>query len=256
MATLSVPVRRIAIGGLLAATWAVVATEPVLAASVDVQTQRISRGSPFSPSALCAEEVPGFSPGYAQETSLAVNPRDPRQILVSWIQDGRATDTVMASRDGGRSFSRILVPGLSACTGGSFQVASDPGLDFTADGRMAYFTAIVVNLTSPSAEQVSSASTGMVASRSFDGGFSWSVPYVIQPDTGEFWDLPRLTAHPRRPKTAYYVYDLRLGPDFLHGYSLISTTTNRGRTWSEPRTLYDPQSSRQLARDQQDPRQP
>jgi hypothetical protein len=231
-------------GGLaLSVAFAVAATEPVLAASVSVETQRISRGSPFSESALCAQAVPGFSRGFAQETSVAVDPRDQRQILVSWIQDGRATDTVMASRDGGRSFSRILVPGLSACTGGSFQVASDPGVAFTADGRMAYFTAIVVNLTSPSAEEVSSASTGMVASRSFDGGFSWSRPYVIQPDTGEFWDLPRLTAHPRRPKTAYYVYDLRLPPDFLHGYSLISTTTNRGRSWAEPRVLYDPQSS-------------
>jgi hypothetical protein len=231
-------------GGLvLSVAFAVVATEPVLAGSVSVQTQRISPGSPFSESALCAQEVPGFSRGFAQETSLAVNPRHPRQILVSWIQDGRATDTVMASRDGGRSFSRILVPGLSACTGGAFKVASDPGVDFSADGRMAYFSAIVVNLTSPSAEHVSTASTGMVASRSFDGGFSWSEPYVIQPDTGQFWDLPRLTAHPRRPKRAYYVYDLRRPPDFLHGYSLISTTSNRGRTWSDPRVLYDPQSS-------------
>jgi len=231
-------------GGLvLSVAFAVAATEPVLAGSVSVQTQRISPGSPFSESALCAQEVPGFSRGFAQETSLAVNPRHPRQILVSWIQDGRATDTVMASRDGGRSFSRILVPGLSACTGGAFKVASDPGVDFSADGRMAYFSAIVVNLTSPSAEHVSTATTGMIASRSFDGGFSWSVPYVIQPDTGQFWDLPRLTAHPRRPRRAYYVYDLRRPPDFLHGYSLISTTSNRGRTWSDPRVLYDPQSS-------------
>jgi hypothetical protein len=231
-------------GGLaLYMAFAVAATEPVLAESVSVETQRISRGSPFSGSALCAQDVPGFSPGFAQETSVAVNPRDRRQILVSWIQDGRATDTVMASRDRGRSFSRILVPGLSACTGGSFQVASDPGVEFTPDGRMAYFSAIVVNLTSPSAEHVSTASTGMVASRSFDGGFSWSRPDLIQPDTGEFWDLPRLTADPLRPKRAYYVYALRLAPDFLHGYSLISTTTNRGRTWSEPRVLYDPQSS-------------
>ena len=76
---------------------------------------------------------------------MAVNPQNPHQILVAWIQDGRATDVVMASRDGGRTFSRILVPGLSACTGGPFEVASDPGVDFSADGRQAWFTAIVVN---------------------------------------------------------------------------------------------------------------
>ncbi len=228
-------------GLTLSLALAVVATEPVLAAPVSVKTMRISLASPFSVSAPCAQANPGFSPGFAQETSVAVNPRDPRQILVSWIQDGRATDTVMASRDGGRSFSRILVPGLSACTGGAFKVASDPGVAFSADGRMAYFTAIVVDFTSTTDE--SSAATSMLVSRSFDGGFSWSVPYVIQPPTGEFWDLPRLTADPRRPKRAYYVYDLREPPGFFSGYSLLSTTTNGGRSWSAPRTLYDPQTS-------------
>jgi hypothetical protein len=222
---------------VLSVVLAVVATEPVLAAPVSVQTSRISLASPFS--GPCTEANPGFSPGFAQESSVAVNPRNPRQILVSWIQDGRATDLVMASHDGGRSFSRVLVPGLSACTGGTFSVASDPGVEFSADGRMAYFTAIVVD--NPASEEA--ANTSMVVSRSFDGGFSWSVPNVVQPPTGQFWDLPRLTADPRQPKKAYYVYDLRKPPGFFSGYSVLSTTTNGGQTWSAPRKLYDPHTS-------------
>jgi hypothetical protein len=215
----------------------VVTAEPVLAAPVSVETRPISLASPFS--GPCAQANPGFSAGYAQESSVAVDPRDPSHILVSWIQDGRASDLVMASRDGGRTFSRILVPGLSACTGGAFQVASDPGVEFSADGRMAYFTAIVVN----NAASEEAADTSMVVSRSFDGGFSWSVPHVVQPPTGQFWDLPRLTADPRQPDKAYYVYDLREPPGFFSGYSLISTTTNAGRSWSAPRKLYDPHTS-------------
>ena len=207
-------------------------TEPVLAASVSVRLSRISLASPFS--GPCAKANPGFTAGFAQETSVAVDPTDPRHILVGWIQDGRASDVVMASRDGGRSFSRILVPGLSACTGGAFQVASDPGVAFSGDGRLSYFTAIVVNFPS---------TTSMFASRSLDDGFSWSVPSVIQPPTGAFWDLPVLTPHPRRPNTAFYVYDLRRPPDYISGYSLLSTTTNGGRTWSVPRKLYDPHTS-------------
>ena len=209
---------------------------------VTVKTQRISLGSPFSPSAPCAQANLGFSPGFAQESSVAVNPRNPRQILVAWIQDGRATDVVMASRDGGRTFSRILVPGLSACTGGPLAVASDPGVDFSADGRQAWFSAIVVEPPAPGAE---SAPTSMYAFRSFDGGFSWSTPSVIQPLTGEFWDLPRLTADPRRPKKAYYVYDLREPvPTYgTKGYSLFSKTTNGGLTWSTPQKLYDPHTA-------------
>jgi hypothetical protein len=224
--------RSCGLGLALSLALAVVATEPVLAASVSVQTRRISLASPFS--GPCAKANPGFTAGFAQETSVAVDPRDPRHILVGWIQDGRASDLVMASRDGGRSFSRILVPGLSACSGGAFQVASDPGVAFSADGRLAYFTAIVVSFPS---------TTSMFASRSLDDGFSWSVPSVIQPPTGAFWDLPVLTPHPRRPNTAFYVYDLRKPPEFISGYSLLSTTTNGGRTWSVPRKLYDPHTS-------------
>jgi hypothetical protein len=217
--------------------------EPALASTVSVKTHRISVGSPFSPNAPCAKANRGFSPGYAQESSVAVDPRNPRRILVAWIQDGRATDVVMASRNGGRTFSRILVPGLSACTGGPLAVASDPGVDFSADGSQAWFSAIVVN--PPDDPTAESAPTSMYAFRSFDGGFSWSTPYVIQPLTGAFWDLPRLTADPRRPQRAYYVYDLRepVGKHGTKGFSLFSKTTNSGRTWSPPQKLYDPQTA-------------
>jgi hypothetical protein len=230
------------LGGVCLALWlgvAVLAAEPSPAA-VTVKTKRISPSSPFSPSADCADRVPGFTRGFAQETSVAVNPRDPRNILVAWIQDGRATDVVMASRDGGRSFSRNLVPALSACTGGAFDVASDPGVEFSADGRLSYFSAIVVDL--PQSIDVEEANTSMFASRSLNGGFSWSVPGAVQQPTNQFWDLPRLTPDPRRPQKAYYVYDLRKPPDFLHGYSVLATTTNGGRSWSAARPLYDPQT--------------
>jgi hypothetical protein len=84
----------------------------------------------------------------------------------------------------------------------------------------------------------------MYAFRSSDSGFSWSTPSVIQPATHQFWDLPRLTADPRRPKRAYYVYDLRepVGKFGTKGFSLFSKTTNSGQTWSTPTKLYDPQT--------------
>ena len=249
--------KRVGLCVALSAALGGVAAAPAPAASVKVQTQRISRSSPFSPSSTCALDNPGFSPGYAQETSVAVDPTNPKRILVAWIQDGRASDVVMASRDGGKTFSRILVPGLSACTGGPFQVASDPGVDFSADGRQAWFSAIVVNGVTAQGDSTpaqapfdgsdpppgTGASTAMYAFRSFDDGFSWKPPYTVQPDTGQFWDLPRLTADPRKPKTAYYVYDLREPPDLLHGYSLFAKTTDNGRTWSAPTTLYNPHTT-------------
>jgi hypothetical protein len=215
-----------------------VGTGAAPAASVSVQTpRRISLANPFS--GPCTQANPAFVAGAAVESSVAVNPRDPRQILVSWIQ-GAASLLVMASRDGGRSFSRIFVPGLSACTGGTAQAASDPTVAFSADGRVAYFSGVPVDILSLNPFTPSSS---MAVSRSFDGGFSWPVPALIQRPTGNYWDKPELSVDPRRPERAFYAYDLRLAPDYAHGYSLFSSTANRGRTWSVPRKLYDPHTS-------------
>src|SRR6478752_10699829 len=116
---------RSVFGGLAPACLALVALVAGLtctaaapaAAKVRVETHRISPASPFSPEAPCAKDNPGFSPGYAQESSVAVNPRDPRKILVAWIQDGRATDLVMASRNGGARSRGFSSPGSRPAPG-------------------------------------------------------------------------------------------------------------------------------------------
>jgi hypothetical protein len=195
----------------------------------------ISLTSPFS--GPCTVANPNFTHGISVETSVAVNPRDPNHILVAWIQDGASTDIIMASRDGGRSFSRILVPGLSACTGGLTTNVSDPGVAFSSDGRLAYFSAPQANLLSINPFKVA---VGIAVSRSVDGGFSWSNPLSVQPVTNDYWDKPELSVDLLRPRAAYDVFDHRTGADNSTGYSLISTTRNGGLSWSKPRTLYDP----------------
>jgi hypothetical protein len=198
----------------------------------------ISLTSPFS--GPCTVANANFTHGISVETSVAVNPRDPKHILVAWIQDGASTDLVMASRDGGRSFSRILVPGLSACTGGRTANVSDPGVAFSSDGKLAYFSAPQADILSVNPFKVA---VGMAASRSVDGGFSWSNPLAVQPVTNDYWDKPELSVDLLRPRVAYYVFDWRTGADNSTGYSLISMTTNGGLTWSAPRKLYDPQEN-------------
>ena len=196
---------------------------------------RISLTSPIGPP--CTTGDPNFLRGHVVETDIAVSPRNPRRVLVSWIQDGAATDTVMTSRDGGQTFSRILVPGLSACTGGGADAASDPGVAFSADGRTAYFSGVGVKFLSL---QPFKPSVTMFASRSGDGGFSWRNPFAVQPGAGMYWDKPILSTDPRRPRVAYYAFDLRRPPAYNSGYSLFARTTNAGRSWSRPRKLYDP----------------
>ena len=53
------------------------------------------------------------------ETSIAVDPRAPRRIVAAWMQDDGRSNLIMASRDGGRMWTRVFVPGLTDCTGGA-----------------------------------------------------------------------------------------------------------------------------------------
>src|SRR5205823_11005001 len=99
----------------------------------------ISSRTPF-PADACG--VPGErSPDTEGEPSLAVNPRDPRNLIAVWQQDrftidgGALSDVVGVSKDGGRTWRQVLVPGISRCTGGTDERASDPTVSFGPDGR-------------------------------------------------------------------------------------------------------------------------
>jgi hypothetical protein len=230
------PMRRMLVAAGLVVAGVAAAPAGAAVPAIRVSPPRIiSLTSPFS--GPCTVANANFTHGISVETSVAVNPRNPNHILVAWIQDGASTDIIMASRDGGRSFSRILVPGLSACTGGLTANVSDPGVNFSSDGKVAYFSAPQADLLSVHPFKVR---VGMAATRSLDGGFSWSNPFEIQPVTNDYWDKPELSVDLRRPRAAYYVFDFRTGADYSTGYSLISTTRNAGLSWSKPRKLYDP----------------
>ena len=148
----------------------------------------------------------------------------------------------MASQDGGRTFSRVLIPGLSQCTGGSAPAASDPNVAFSSDGRVAYFSGAQASLLSlnPFTPAV-----GMVASRSLG---RWPVVvsrrFAVQPLSDFYWDKPILSVDPRRPRHGV----LHLRPAVRHlttppGTAFFSRTSNAGQTWSKPVRLYDPHRS-------------
>jgi hypothetical protein len=76
---------------------------------------RLSGASPF-PGPCGAENVIAERDAEV-EPSIAVDPRAPRRIVAAWMQDDGRSNLVVASRDGGRTWTRVLVPGLTDCTG-------------------------------------------------------------------------------------------------------------------------------------------
>jgi len=195
---------------------------------------RISSITPFP--GPCGRDSPIVTVGAEVEPYIAVDPSDPRRLAVTWMQDSGRSNVVLSSRDRGTTWTRAFVPGLSQCTGGIEPTAADPWLSFGGDGRL--YLGSVVGTISKSANPV----TAMVASRSSDGGRSWRVPRYVQPKTGGFWDKPTITADPRRPGRAYFVFDRITGANSTTGLSFISHTRDRGKTWSARRIVLDPRT--------------
>jgi hypothetical protein len=218
-------------------------------AAAPQESVRVSGPSPFS--ADC--NGPAFPGGAAYvnaevEPYVAVNPRNANNLVAVYQQDRYPDDGangVLAafSLDGGRSWQRPPLqsqPAFSRCAGGNeanggdFELASDPWVDFGADGT-AYFAALGFNRSNPGTAEFVSIST--------TGGRSWERPVaVIREDIANVSDeRPAVTADPTRAHTAYLVWDRhRTAPAAeARGAVYFSRTVDGGRHWSAPRAIYE-----------------
>lgn len=204
---------------------------------------RVSGESPFPES--CAN-VPGeggiLYRNAEVEPQLAVNPGDPRNLVAVWQQDrwsnGGAKGIVTAvSFDAGQTWSQALVP-YTQCANGARERASDPWVSFGPDGtahQIAY------------GFDTSGVNRAMLATRSTDGGRSWSTPIELQHDTDPSFamDKESITADPLDASRVYAVWDRLTG--FTHptsptntGPTWFSRSRNAGLSWEAARAIYDP----------------
>ena len=119
------------------------------------------------------------------EPSIAVNPLDPGNV-VAGANDFRlccdadglngSTGWAYYSKDGGATWTDVLLPGLTLQTGGKgmfkrFDTAEDPALAFGADGTVYYANIVFASR---------SAASGIAVSSSRDGGETWARPQLLQ----------------------------------------------------------------------------
>jgi len=186
--------------------------------------------------------------GSAAEPTIAVNPKNPCNIVASWQQDrlnnGGGLDLGIGySFDAGNTWHRTEIP-FQICSGGSFQRATDVWLSFAADGSKVYLCAIVFNRTTQVGMQTQQS---VIVCFSTNGGKSWSTPTLLSPTrfTLEQPHFPTddknsITADPNTKTHAYAVWSRYPNLAAFHSNALISRTTDSGMTWSKPRILYNP----------------
>jgi hypothetical protein len=168
--------------------------------------------------------------GHELEPMITVNPARPRNIIATWKQDvgpfATRSDLVASSQDGGKSWTRSTIPGLTVCTGGTEDTATDPWISAGGDGTV-YFSGLTVDHSS---DPVLSS---VVASHSRDGGRTWQAPTTVAPllagnETDAITGSPTVKGH------AYAVW-ANFTFDFPRTNTLeFSRTTDSGTTWSPP----------------------
>ena len=181
------------------------------------------------------------------EPMAAVDPVDGNRVIAAWQQDrwssGGARALVAAvSSDGGASWQRTLLPmsrcgGAAAGSAGDFERVTDPWIDFGPDG-----TAHVMGLALSGAAFQPGSANAMLASRSTDGGATWSAPVALVRDgaTG-FNDKNSITADPTDAQFVYAVWDrLEAGGQ---GPALLARSIDGGLSWEPARAIYTPASA-------------
>jgi hypothetical protein len=177
--------------------------------------------------------------GAEVEPAITVDRSDPRRLVATWQQDigtpAARSDLIATSEDGGRSWVGSTVPGLTTCTGGTADFASDPWLSIGGDGTV-YFSGLQGSATADPPP------VGVVASRSLDGGRTWAEPTTVAAaDPGV--DTDSITASPTQAGHAYVVWaawDHSYQPPMTGNAFRFARTTDSGATWSPAVLVHDP----------------
>jgi len=185
------------------------------------------------------------------ETAVAVDPTDPRNVIVGQndYRRGDGTCGVDFSLNGGRKWGSGLIP-ISFTTPGFtaprhyWDASGDPVIGFDSDG-FAYYACLAFNRGASS--DLGGDASGIFVFRSPDGGASWSFagdPVTQTPGTGEdgigLEDKEWMTvdANAGSPfQGRIYVTWTRFNFDFTAAEIFESSSADRGVTWTAPKAI-------------------
>jgi len=188
-------------------------------------------------------------PAAQNETTIAVNPNDPNNI-VAGANDYRLFNTrvgrndssgfAYTSMDGGKTWVNVMLPKLVLQSGATGPLsimdgAGDPSISFGPDNVVYYSNLVFSRLTSAS---------GQVVSISRDGGLTWSDPKILRTDgvnpdgtptpTPFFNDKNWIAADPNSG-TVYVTWTLFTSDTagaYLESPIVVSKSSDFGETWS------------------------
>lgn len=224
--------RRSLMGIAVASMSVLLGSVPLAARSAVADPGQVEPVSGPSPFAHCRPgEIDSTLPAGAFEPMAAVNPTDPENVVAVWAQDRFRGLVAGVSLDGGSTWRQVVIPGFTRCTGGRFDYVDDAWVSFGPDGVVHVYGKVFDSSMTPS---------GAFATRSTDGGRTWSRPTQLMlettPGDGNFSGGALATD----PVDGDVVYTMV--PKFGDGggAAYFTRSVDGGRTWAAPRKVIDP----------------
>lgn len=222
-------------------------------------------GAVIAPRVVAVDRVSGDSPhphacgngdwaglvqrGAEVEPYLAVDPSDDSQLLASWQQDryttggGALTQGTIRSTDGGRSWAKAEIPGMTTCPAGDSRGVGDPWSSFS--GRKQIYASGIVIAAPGGPFDVAAAHSKNLGSRWFGATRLLDHSDYVG---GYFPDKSVVAADPTRPGHAYAAWTKNSSipsPLFgsLRGVNApvrVARTTDGGKNWGHEASAYTP----------------
>jgi hypothetical protein len=182
---------------------------------------------PPAPKAHLVDVTP--KPGYFNEPSIAVNPRNPQQVAVAW----QVNSSVAYSQDGGQTWT--MAHGTAP---GDYRVSGDVSITYDAAGRAVLCYIAFDKLGASNYWAQGATRNGIFVRRSSDAGKTWpsnAIAVISHESTPQipFEDKPYVVAATVGPHAG----DLYVGwTQFTLSTTelLFSRSTDGGTTWSKP----------------------
>ncbi len=170
-------------------------------------------------------------PGPQSETSIAINPENPKEIVAGSNEIFRLPMRGYFSSNGGRTWTGVDLPLPPATQSQGIDFGSDPGVAWDTLGNV-YYSYIVVFFSKGFGGVVG---TEMAVARSSDGGRTWTATYfAFQTGGSMFNDKPMITVDTNPSSSffnrVYVAWDAAGGPTGM----LVSASSDHGVTFSTP----------------------
>ena len=162
-----------------------------------------------------------------------------------WSDGGARGLVASVSHDNGGTWTRVTVPGISACEGGEFLRASDPWVSFGPTGDLYAISLSFLGQPNPNHNAI-------LVSKSTDLGDSWGDPIPLADDNTNGLDKESITADPFDSDYVYAAWDRIVTPGgsthasdqgIIHSRSFksqtfFSRTTNGGQSWEPAKQIF------------------